>query len=449
MAKGKGVLALVLIAAMLAGVLTAGGCSDSSKTADGKTLVDIVSYKQEAVQVMEAIQDKFNAEHDDIELRIESPNEAVTIIRTRLIREDYPDAIFIGGDATFSNFLDAGLFMNIEDCQPAVSEVQPVYLQMLKNLERIPVEGVYGLPYAANAAGMLYNKEMFEEHGWKVPYTWTEFVDLCEQIKAAGIYPLYAGYKDSWTTLAPWNAIASSIAESNLAAQVNAGVTTFKDAYRKVAEEMQVLEQYMEPNPVAYGYNDACTAFANGESAMICLGSYAIPQITSVNPTMDIGSFTFPALDTKEDNKLTSGVDMCLCVFEAKRDNQAAIYEVVNWLYQDDVLNMYLDDQGGLSCKEGDFPIPYTLTDMTESIENGRLTDYQDHSYPSELGADGLIQTFLLDKSPEAIDTFLDRFDEQWQRYNRDIIARVQAYYESIGEDPAQAVKEQSGGEDS
>ena len=38
-------------------------------------------------------------------------------------------------------------------------------------------------------------------------------------------------------------------------------------------------------------------AFARGESAMYPIGSYAIPQIKSVNPDMNIGSFTFPAND--------------------------------------------------------------------------------------------------------------------------------------------------------
>ena len=31
-------------------------------------------------------------------LPIDSPNEAMTILKTRFIREDYPDIIVIGGD---------------------------------------------------------------------------------------------------------------------------------------------------------------------------------------------------------------------------------------------------------------------------------------------------------------------------------------------------------------
>ena len=72
---------------------------------------------------------------------------------------------------------------------------------------------------------------------------------------------------------------------------MNKGETTFSDEYREVAEKTQALLAYGPKDPFAYDYNGACTAFANGESAMYTIGSYAIPQIHTVNPDMDIDSF--------------------------------------------------------------------------------------------------------------------------------------------------------------
>ena len=62
-----------------------------------------------AKKAFEKMEEMFNASHDDIELRIESPNEAMTVLKTRLIREDYPDIVGMGGDMNYSNFLDADL----------------------------------------------------------------------------------------------------------------------------------------------------------------------------------------------------------------------------------------------------------------------------------------------------------------------------------------------------
>ena len=129
---------------------------------------------------------------------------------------------------------------------------------------------------------------MFKEHGWEIPETWDEFIDLCDEIEKAGIQPLYFGFKDVWTCLAPWNALAVDLAPSDVCQQVNRGETTFTDEYREIAEKMQTLLSYGEDGPFAYDYNNACTAFANGESAMFTIGSYAVPQIKSVNPDMDI-----------------------------------------------------------------------------------------------------------------------------------------------------------------
>ena len=335
-------------------VLCVAGLTGCGQTAsDGKIEVELVSYKPEAVAAMEKIEARFNETHDDIHLTIDSPNEAMTILKTRFIRENYPDIVGIGGDINYSNFLDAELFMDISDLD-VTAEVKPAYAEMEKELEFIPKDGIYALPYVANAAGVLYNKDMFEEHGWEVPETWSEFTALCEQIESEGIQPLYLGYKDTWTCLAPWNALAVGLTPSDTCAQVNQGNTTFTDNYREVAEKTEALLEYAEPNPYAYGYNDACTAFARGESAMYTIGNYAIPQIKSVNPDINIDSFTFPANESEADNVLNSGVDLHFCVMKETK-NKEAVYEVLRFLYEDETINIYLEDQGGIACKEGDF----------------------------------------------------------------------------------------------
>lgn len=426
MNKAKTVKSLLLLAAFSSTLLLQ-GCA-SGESSDGKIHITMIQYKPEAVKAFEKIEERFNAAHDDICLDIESPNEAMTVLKTRLIREDYPDIVGIGGDINYSNFLDAELFADISDLD-VVSDVKPAYLQIDKDLEFIPQEGVYALPYAANAAGILYNKDMFDENGWEIPQTWSEFISLCDTIKSTGTNPLYLGYKDTWTCLAPWNALAVGLAPSDVCSRVNLGDTTFKAEYAEVAEKIKVLLDYAEPNPYAYSYNDACTAFARGESAMYPIGSYAVPQILSVNPDMNIDSFTFPANDNEADNVLNSGIDLQFSVMKESKNKDAA-YEVLRFLFEDETVRIYLDDQGGVPCKEGDFELPEFLNGMKQYIEDDRMSDFHDHHYPSEMSVDALIQTYLMDDSENSAETFLDRFDNEWARYNRDLIAKVKKYEE-------------------
>ena len=420
----RGLAAVLALGMCMTGLA---GCGNE-KRADGKTEIEVVSYKPEAVKAFEKIEKRFNETHDDIHLTISSPNEAMTILKTRFIREDYPDIIAIGGDINYSNFLDADLFDDISGLDE-VQTIKQAYLDMDKELEFIPKDGTYALPYVANAAGILYNKDLFEENGWKVPTTWQEFTTLCDEIKQSGTLPLYLGFKDTWTCLAPWNALAVGLSSPSTCSDVNAGKTTFSDAYQEVAEKDKALLEYAEPNPYAYSYNDACTAFARGESAMYPIGSYAVPQIQSVNPDMNIDSFVFPANEDEADNVLNSGVDLQFCVMKETK-HKDAVYEVLQFLYDDETIQIYLDDQNAVPCKEGDFTLPSMLDGMRSYIDEGRMSDFHDHHYPSEMSVDAMVQTYLMDDSSDSTVKFLKRFDKEWKRYNRDLIAKVQKYEE-------------------
>ena len=389
------------------------GCQQNPKS--GKVEIELVQYKPEAVDIFEQLEKEFNETHDDIHLKISSPNDATTILKTRFIREDYPDIIGIGGDINYSYFVDSGILADLSDYE-GLSEVKPAYLDIIEGLEFVPTEGTYGLPYVA--------KDMFAEHGWEIPQTWDEFISLCEEIQNEGIQPLYFGYKDTWTCLAPWNALAVGLAPSDVCQQVNKGETTFSKEYPQVAEKMLELLNYGEDGPFGYGYNDACTAFANGESAMYTIGSYAIPQIKSVNPDMNIGSFVMPANDSEEDNVLNSGVDLQFCVMDACENKEAA-YEVLDFLMDHESIQAYLDVQNAVPCKDEDFELAPELEDMKPYIQDNRMADYQDHYYPSEMAVDAQIQTFLINQD---VDAFLKKFDKDWIRYNRDIIRMMEDY---------------------
>ena len=415
------------LVAVMAGGLVLSGCSGKSDSS-GKVEIEIVQYKPEAATYFDEVEERFNATHDDIHLTIESPNDASTIMRTRFIREDYPDIIGIGGDINYSYYVDAEILADVSDYE-GMDSIKDSYIDIAEALEIVPTDGTYIVPYVANAAGILYNKDMFEEHNWEIPTNWSELIDLCEDIKAEGILPFYFGFRDTWTCLAPWNSIAVDLAPADLCRQVNRGEANFTDNYGEAAEKYLQLIEYGPDDPIAYGYNDACTAFARGESAMYPIGSYAVPQILSVNPDLNVDSFVTPANDDSDGNTLNSGIDLGFCV-TAACENKEAAYEVLDFLLEDENIQDYIDDQNAVPCKEGDFELASMLDGMKSYIDSGNMTDYQDHYYPSEMAVDAQLQTFVINKD---VDAFLKKFDSDWLRYNRDIIRAVEQYEEEHG----------------
>ena len=416
----------------LSGAVAAGlaltGCE--GQRSDGKTEIEFVSYKREAVSIFESLMAEFNENNDHIYLNFTSPNDAVTIMKTRFVREDYPDVVAIGGDASYADFVDSNILADVSG-YPGMEKVQPAYQEIMKSVTYVPMDGIYGVPYIANAAGMLYNKDMFAEKGWDLPETWDEFIDLCETIKAEGeVLPLYLGFLDTWTILSPWNSMLVELVPSDHIRKVNAGEAKFADYYREPAEKLLKLLDYAEDGPMAYSYEDACTAFARGQSAMFPCGSFAVPQILSANPEMNIGLFAMPASDNPDDRIIVSGVDLCWNMLAAKEEHRDQIYEVIDFLNEPENLQTYCDDQKAIPCIEGDFTLNPLFDDIQDFLDEGKVIDYPDHSYPSGMACDAQLQAFLLDKD---VDAFLANWDNLWQRYNKTVIRKYAEYMANQG----------------
>ena len=94
--------------------------------------------------------------------------------------------------------------------------------------------------------------------------------------------------------------------------------------------------------------------------------SYAVPQILSVNPDMNIDSFVTPGNDDPEKNTLNSGVDLMFAVTAACEHKEEA-YEVLDFLMEDENIQAYIDDQNAVPCKEGDFD----LAPMLDGMQSG------------------------------------------------------------------------------
>ena len=150
--RGKAA-ACLMITALTAIAAVLPGCQPPDR--NGRIEIELVQYKPEAVEVFEMLEEKFNASHDNIHLTIESPNDAMTILKTRFIREDAPDIIGIGGDINYPNFLDSEMLMDISDYR-GLADINPSYLTIDKQLEFISMNGTYAcLLYTSDAADEL------------------------------------------------------------------------------------------------------------------------------------------------------------------------------------------------------------------------------------------------------------------------------------------------------
>lgn len=66
-------------------------------------------------------------------------------------------------------------------------------------IEGTRIDGeVYGFPLYYYVWGLVYRKSLFERLQLQPPATWSEFLQVCARLKAAGVAPLAVGAKSGW-----------------------------------------------------------------------------------------------------------------------------------------------------------------------------------------------------------------------------------------------------------
>ncbi len=385
------------------------GCSGGED--DGRTKLELFSNKSESIDTYEALIEKFEEQNPEINIELNTPPEAETVLKTRLTKNDMPDLLSIGGNATYGELARAGVLNDFSDSE-YIDKIQPAYLEMVGNLVGDEKEGQYGLPYATNVNTVIYNKDKFAELGLEVPTTWDEFKASLETIEEAGETPIYLTLKDAWTGMIPWNSIAANIQPEDFAAKMNSGETSFKESYPDVAEKMLTLLEFGHGDNFGVAYGDGNTAFAKGESVYYLQGNWAIPEIKNANADIDLGVFALPVTNDSKQNKLVSGVDVLLTMSEDTKHSEEAI-KFIEFMIEEENAEKYINDQKSFSALEGVYQEDPTMEGIKVNFEEGRLTSFPDHYYPTGMQAANLIQEFLIDQKT---DTFLEKIDKEWEK---------------------------------
>jgi raffinose/stachyose/melibiose transport system substrate-binding protein len=382
------------------------GCSGGDDDA-----LEVFSNKSENTETYKTLIKKFEEENPDIDVKLNAPPEAETVLKSRLTKDDLPDVMAIGGNATYGEMARAGVLMDFSDTE-MTGNIQPAYLDMINRLVGEEKDGTYGIPYATNANAVIYNKDKFEELGLEVPKTWDEFTAVLEKAKSEGEIPIYLTLKDAWTGMIPWNSLAANIQPEEFAKKVNSGEASFQEDYPEVADKMLTLLEYGHKDNMGVAYGDGNTAFAKGESVMYLQGNWAIPEIKKANPDINLGVFAMPVTNNPEENKLVSGVDVVFAINQGTEKSEEA-KKFVEFMLNEENAQQYIDEQSAFSAVEGVFQEDPIMEGIKENFEEGSITSFPDHYYPAGMQAENLIQDFLINKNKEE---FLKKMDDEWKK---------------------------------
>lgn len=420
--RNKKVLAITLVGSMCLGMLAGcGGEKKAGTTADGKVVLELFSTKTESKETVQGLVDKFNESQDKIEVQLTQPADAGTVLKTRMTKDDLPDIVAMGGDSTYTELQTAGVLVDLSDAD-FVANINESYMDILYMLNLDMEEKAYGIPYATNSSGIIYNKDIFEANNIEIPTTFTELLEVCETLKAAGVTPFELTFKDAWTILPAWNSMAPVLQPENFYADRKAGSTTFYGTHEELLEKYLQLVPYAQTDYMGTSYDDGNKNFAAGSAAMMINGNWAITEIKKANADINIDQFKFPASDDADANLITSGIDVLLGMTTACADQEAA-KEFIAFMCEQENAQQYVDEQFAFSAVTGVEQSDPTVAGVIDDIAAGKVADYPDHFYVSGLDLSADLSQFFLDlnsgkDNAQNIEDTLKKIDSDYDALN-------------------------------
>ena len=390
-----------------------GACGSSTA---GTVTLDFFQFKAEAADQFKSMVKEFEKENPTIKVTINNSANAQTDLRTRFVKNRVPDVITFNGDISFGMFAASGVFHDFTD-DPIVDELNPGMVQIAKNLVQTTdpaKKRLYGLPFAGNASGYIYNKQIWRDAGFdpeNPPTTWSEFTAMLKSFKEQGINPLQGTVADAWTTQAPLASFAGTLVPERKYTDLKKGTTTFKELWSGVVEKEAELFTYSTAD-TGVTYQQGTQNFAKGEAAVIPLGTYAIPQILLINPDVELGFAQLPASDNPDEQILTAGDDVMLTMgADTKHPDEAR--KLIEFLMQEEQLNAYADAQSAITPLKDTHFGSEALETVRPFFEENRVADFCDHYIPSSINIGGMLQTMVTSGNTER---FLNQMQTEWDK---------------------------------
>lgn len=391
------------------------GCS-----ADGRETIRFTFSKREALDFMNALVADYNASQDDV--RVEMDTSGVDVVSASFVRGNPPDIMLANYNFEVARFVQRCALSDLSGTDAAATvreDLQPLMDQYGSCEGRISA-----LPYSVMAASVIYNKDIFEENDLEVPQTWSELLEVCETLQAAGVTPFYATFKDDWTVGQGWYdySVGGSLDVIEFFDAMNAEGTavgpdssvSFQNDFAEPMEKMtQLASDYVNDDAPSRGYGDGNLAFSKGEAAMYLQGPWAFSEIAKTAPDLELGTFPLPLTEDPEDLEVRVNMDLAAMIPEGSRHQEAA-RDFLEYLYLPENIEAYNASQLGFTPTE-DAPAPDDprIEGMIEYYEDGRVYQGPSVLVPRTMPIFNYAQAMVLGADTSRV---LRTMDADWAR---------------------------------
>jgi ABC-type glycerol-3-phosphate transport system substrate-binding protein len=332
--------------AVVLGALGLSGCAAPAGAAR-PTALRFYEQKKEVIDYFDGLLRMFESEHPDVAVVHDTTNE----IAPQFVRGEPADVGCFNDNLELARYIERGQLSDMSQL-PSAARIRTDIGTLTDQYATYPGRTSV-LPYSLAAAGVIYNRQIFDEHRLPVPTTWSEFVGVCKGLQQAGITPIYATDKDTWTL---WQglfdySVGSLVDTGQFFRQMKQLGTdvgpdsevSFQKTLAVPMERAKTISTFFNPDHAVRSYADGNLAFGRGEAAMYLQGPWALGQIALVDPHLDIGTFVLPVSEDPADRRARVNIDLGLYIPIQSADKDEA-RELVEFLMRPDVINAYNRD---------------------------------------------------------------------------------------------------------
>ncbi|MDX0025289.1 ABC transporter substrate-binding protein [Sinorhizobium meliloti] len=332
-----------------------------------------------------------------------------TAIRNYLVA-GAPDVCFWFSGNRMRAFVTRGLFDDISD----LFEKEKYADVLGATAGSVTVEGKqYGLPTGGTLWGMFYRKDVFDEHGLKVPTSWDDLLAFGEKCKSASLTPVAMGTKDLWPAAGWFDQMNLRInGLDKHFALMNGEMAYTDETLKPVFEHWEELikQGFFTPDHTSFGWQEAGAFLAQKRAGMMNLGAF----VRAAFPQQDLPQLTFAPFPVIEDG-LGRYEEFSLnsVHIPTNAENKPGAREFLTHFYKPENLAAYLEPGGNVPPRNDLPPSKDPLVNAAvESLKAvAGTSQFYDRDTDPDMAQAGLVgfQEFMA--RPERRDAILQRLE--------------------------------------
>ena len=308
-------LSLCIFTALVAGTFAAGQGEKAEKVT-----IEHFDQKGGNLEALNALVTKFMEKNPNIIIKLSTPPDAETVAGSRIASGDYPDILSHWGGEDYAK---AGLLLDLTK-EAFVQNSLPGFVESTR------INGkLYCVTLAANLFGFIYNTTMFKDHGFAIPNTWNELINLLKTIKQSGITPVALADGAAWTLGHQSNCFYANLIPDfkNTMVKIHKGELNVQDvpAFKDVGTRLLELRNYGQPDYLGADHVQSVVDFTAGKAAMILNGNWMMEEIKGA-ATKEFSYSMFPVPFSGPDKTLMpSTIDWALSIFKTTKHPKEAL----------------------------------------------------------------------------------------------------------------------------